>query len=129
MIDEQVGRRLRMRRLMLNITSSELANNIGIAPEELVQVEQGECRAEPVVLRRWIDQLGVRISWCFRDFGHQEEVEWSPEAAQFAPDPADSEIREEVLRLLDEYLQIKDRDARHAVFEHVQRLASGGGAS
>ena len=114
-----------MRRLMLDISLAQLANSVGTTPRELRLIEQGDIRPEPMLLNRILDQLGVGIHWCLREFGRPDEAATS-DSSPIEHSDGDEVLREEALRLLDKFLQIQHHGDRSCILDHAQRLAYDG---
>jgi transcriptional regulator with XRE-family HTH domain len=66
-IDEVIGQRLQARRELMGRSSDEFAAYLGIAPEELEQIEAGARRLGPDLMRRACEALDVMPSYFFTD--------------------------------------------------------------
>jgi transcriptional regulator with XRE-family HTH domain len=69
--DKHVGNRLRMRRLMLNKSQSEIANALGLTFQQLQKYEKGTNRISASRLQRLCSILQVPVSFFFEG-GPQE---------------------------------------------------------
>lgn len=66
-IDVFVGRRIRLRRAMLEMSEDELAAALGVAAGEIRKYERGEVRVSAKRLERIADILEVHFSFFFED--------------------------------------------------------------
>jgi transcriptional regulator with XRE-family HTH domain len=118
-IDQRVGRRIKLRRLLLEIELHHLAGDLGILASSLARMEAGEERPEPALLTRMAGHLGVGADWFFRDF---DVGTCAPEETQ--PDVRSAELRalaqrdvgSEMLELVDLFMQA-DAAGRQAILE------------
>ena len=119
-IDQLVGRRIRLRRLLLQIDLAHLANDLGLSAEALASFEAGKQRPLPTMLDRIASHLGVSVVWFFRNFSVgalDPPVSSDPAHSTVASVPAigESDIAVEVLALLDEFIQLTDAADRRAI--------------
>ena len=119
-VDKQVGRRLRLRRLLLQISRDELANIVGMPTILLEEYEDGQGRIEPALLCKLGRCLGVHVTWFFREFKLCEDVR---QALELNAHDEDTELSEESLLLLDEFVQVRNRNDRSAIIAYAQELA------
>jgi len=71
-----VGRRLRVRRMALDLTADDVARRLGIAPSEYQSYEAGARETPALLLCQAADVLGVPVLWFFSDVmadGEQED--------------------------------------------------------
>ena len=125
-IDVQVGRRLRLRRVLLDIGVGELADVLAIQPKVLMDIENGALRPPAALLCRICRQLGVRITWCFRDFdtATQNDCDYDDDGAE-AGALDDRDFDDAALHLLDQFIQIENDEDRKLIIAHAERLAGG----
>jgi transcriptional regulator with XRE-family HTH domain len=64
-IDRHVGARLRMRRLMLNRSQSEIANALGLTFQQIQKYEKGKNRISASRLQQMCSILQVQVSFFF----------------------------------------------------------------
>ena len=67
-VDRRVGRRIKLRRVLLEIELHHLAGDLGILASALARIEAGEERPAPPLLARIASYLGVSVRSFFRDF-------------------------------------------------------------
>ena len=115
-IDALVGRNIHIHRIDKGLTQTDLAKGIGVTFQQVQKYEQGANRVGGGRLYKIADVLGLPISAFFEgaDSPHHK-VKESPSALLAEP---------LALRLLKSFFQIDDMDARRAVAELVERLAS-----
>jgi transcriptional regulator with XRE-family HTH domain len=115
-IDALVGRNIHIHRIDKGLTQTDLAKGIGVTFQQVQKYEQGTNRVGGGRLYKIADVLGLPISAFFEgaDSPHHK-VKESPLALLAEP---------LALRLLKSFFQIDDMDARRAVAELVERLAS-----
>jgi len=66
--DRQVGVRVRMRRLMLEMSQQALAAGLGVSFQQVQKYEKGDNRMGASRLRRLAEILRVPVSFFFEDF-------------------------------------------------------------
>jgi transcriptional regulator with XRE-family HTH domain len=67
-IDSAVGRRLRLLRLLTNVTTEELAQYLKADAREVAQYEAGKVRLQPTQIAGLVDKLQVPLHWFFLGF-------------------------------------------------------------
>jgi transcriptional regulator with XRE-family HTH domain len=115
-VDALVGRNIRIYRLDKGLTQTDLAKRIGVTCQQVQNYEQGTNRVVGGRLYKIADVLGLPISAFFEGANTaHHKIKESPSALLAEP---------QALRLLRSFCQIDDMDARRAVVEVVERLAS-----
>jgi transcriptional regulator with XRE-family HTH domain len=125
-IDHHVGRRIKMRRLLLEIELHHLAGDLGILASTLAHVEAGEERPTPALLARIGSVLGVSVGWFFRGLDRDAVPTFSEPAqgeaiAQMLPF-AQPDVGSEMFELLDVFLQVDAVDRRAILDDARQRV-------
>lgn len=64
-IDSAVGRRLRLFRLLADLTTDDLTRCLGVDAREIAQYEAGEARLQPTQIAELVDKLQVPLHWFF----------------------------------------------------------------
>jgi transcriptional regulator with XRE-family HTH domain len=117
-VDRLVGRRIRLRRMLLEIEPEHLANDLALTAPLLARLEAGERRPAPTLLSRIAGYLGVNITWFFRDFSTQR-AGVAQDVSESHSRPAAGQqqvgIGEEMLELVDCFVQITDASDRQAI--------------
>jgi transcriptional regulator with XRE-family HTH domain len=71
-VDRRVGERVRMRRLLVNMSQVEMGEKIGVTFQQVQKYEKGTNRIGSSRLHRIAQILGVPISFFFEDIGGQK---------------------------------------------------------
>jgi transcriptional regulator with XRE-family HTH domain len=123
-VDRRVGRRIQMRRLLLEIELHHLAGDLGILASALARMEAGEERASPELVARIANYLGVSVSWFFRDAESEPVASPVQLEAQGAPAGlsgiAQPDVGTEMFELLDHFLQVDGAD-RQAILDYARQ--------
>ena len=123
--DIHVGKRVRMRRLMLKMSQTDLASSAGITFQQVQKYEKGTNRISSSRLQQFANVLDVPISYFF------EDQQFSSKAAK-GDDPQMREARalcdlmatKEGLALANAFQGIKSRVLRLSVVHLVEYLSS-----
>ncbi len=73
-VDVHVGRRLKLRRLMLGMGAEDLASAVGIGPRNVRDYEEGLARISANRLRRFAMRLDLPIAWFFEGLDDARET-------------------------------------------------------
>lgn len=116
-IDIHVGKRIRMRRLFLGMNQEKLANQLGLAFQQVQKYENGANRVSASRLAAIAEILGAPISFFFADLGDTSRT------------PEERETRErlerpETIELVRLYYAIPDQRVRRQFLEMVKAVAS-----
>ena len=119
-VDRLVGRRIRLRRLLLQIELEHLANDLDLSTPLLARFEAGEERPPPSLLARLAGHLGVDVAWFFRDFSVRPAdptalADPERQAGPGLPPTEQSDVGEEMFELLDQFVQVADPTDREAI--------------
>lgn len=118
-IDILVGQRLKLRRTILGLSQTEVANTIDVTFQQIQKYERGANRISASTLYRFAIALGVSVSYFFEDAPKTSEDATTAENALF--DPATMSTRE-TLEMVRAYYRIAIPDIRRRVFELVKSL-------
>jgi transcriptional regulator with XRE-family HTH domain len=121
-IDEQVGSRLRMRRMMLGMSQEKLGEAFGLTFQQVQKYEKGLNRMSASRLQHAAEILGVSVPFFFEGApgGHIEGGD--------TPLPAyvdDFVSSEDGQRLIKAFMRIPRSAVRHRIVDVVQEIASG----
>jgi transcriptional regulator with XRE-family HTH domain len=121
--DRHVGSMLRMRRLMLNLSQTDVANALGVSFQQVQKYEKGTNRISASRLQQLANFLQVPIAFFFG------ELSGSTKAKQLAPGGLPRHAAEFIatsdgLRFVKAYTQIKSRHLRQVVTQLVEELGS-----
>lgn len=122
-VDAHVGSRVRLRRKLLKLTQTELAQKLSLTFQQLQKYEKGHNRISAGRLYRISEALDVPISFFFDDL----PVDLAPVGgAAITPAEAsfDSDVlsKEETSKLLRAYYRIEDPHVRKSIFELVRSV-------
>jgi transcriptional regulator with XRE-family HTH domain len=125
-IDRHVGARVRMRRLMLHMSQSRLAEALSITFQQVQKYEKGTNRVSASKLAQIAAYLEVPIAFFFEGLPH------SPGADENAVEPWTSEITAflattDGLRLSGAFGEIAERKLRRSIVELVAAIADQDG--
>jgi transcriptional regulator with XRE-family HTH domain len=70
-LDVRIGRLIRERRLLLNLTQEKLARLLGITQHQLLKYETGDNRIAASRLVECARALEVPVTWFYQSSGHQ----------------------------------------------------------
>lgn len=114
-VDQHVGERLRMKRIELGFSQTELGNRLGITFQQVQKYEKGSNRIGASRLWRISQALEVPVSWFFEGLDKLESTTISADASAITKligsrdglkfvlalnDIEDAVVRRELLRLL-----------------------------
>jgi transcriptional regulator with XRE-family HTH domain len=119
-VDAHVGVRVRMRRLMLDMTQTSLADKLGITFQQLQKYEKGVNRVGSGRLHQIANILEVPVTFFFEGVPAQKKTNGK------APPPAyvDEFVATSYgLRLTKAFVQIKTSSLQRDIVELIERLA------
>lgn len=110
-VDVHIGKRLKLRRMMIGLSQEDLANAVGVAFQ---QIQKYECAVNRVSTSRlWA--LGTALQ-CPVSFFY-DGMNGTPSDTDVNAAEEDLSSRQETLKLVRAYYTIKDRDTRRHIFE------------
>jgi transcriptional regulator with XRE-family HTH domain len=120
-VDLHVGRRLRLRRLVLGMSQRQLGDAVGLIYQQIQKYERGVDRVSASGLYRFARILNVPVGYFFKGLPH--DVGDGGKAA--ARDGADDHMlqQRETLELIRAYHGIAGRKRRREVYELIRSLA------
>jgi transcriptional regulator with XRE-family HTH domain len=123
-IDKHVGSRIRMRRLMLNVSQEKLGDALGITFQQVQKYEKGTNRISASRLQQAAQILHVSAPFFFEGAlgGHNEDGDTLSPA--YIDDFVSSE---DGLRLIKAFMRIARPAVRHRIVNLVHEIASGEG--
>src|ERR1700746_2268508 len=86
--DKHVGSRLRMRRLMLDMSQTDLANALGLTFQQVQKYEKGANRVSASRLQHLSQILQVPVSFLFEDAPAASGIPQAVKGTAEAPSPA-----------------------------------------
>jgi len=131
-IDKHVGSRLRMRRLMLDMSQTDLANALGLTFQQVQKYEKGANRVSASRLQHLSQILQVPVSFFFEGAPAAFGASQPAKATAEAPSPiyvADFLATSDGLSLVKAFMCIEDAKLRRAVVRLVEGIAPETGSS
>ena len=122
--DKHVGSRVRMRRMMLEMSQTELGNDIGLTFQQVQKYEKGTNRIGAGRLHEISRVLQVPISFFFEGSPNEPGAR----GAADAPLPTyvtDFLATSDGLALTKAFMQIKDSNLRRRIVSLVQEITGG----
>jgi transcriptional regulator with XRE-family HTH domain len=123
-IDKHVGRRMRMRRLMLGMSQSKLGDELGITFQQVQKYEKGANRISASRLHHISDILRVPAPFFFEGAPHVPGEHKSNGAA--LPSPAyvtEFLASSDGLALTKAFMKIKERELQRRIVHLVEEIA------
>lgn len=131
-IDIHVGKRLRLRRILLGLSQEELGEAIGLTFQQIQKYERGGNRIGASRLYKFSVILGVPIQFFFDDIPDAlktvegQVVRGLHDFGKPAPE-TDPLAKRETLELVRAYFRISDASARKQLFDLIKSLANAYG--
>ena len=123
-IDKHVGSRLRMRRLMLDMSQKDVAEALGLTFQQVQKYEKGANRISASRLQRLCQVLQVPIAFFFEGAPQAIGLPKSTEAEAESPDYVrDFLSTSDGLALVKAFTRIRNARLRHAIVALVQQVA------
>ena len=116
-VDAHVGLRVRGRRLVLGISQTRLADELGVTFQQVQKYEKGVNRISPAYLAAIASFLRVPIPFFFEAGPHDRAATAPPDLATQLSSSSTG------VRLVRAFSAITDRDKRAAIVALVQDLA------
>ena len=129
-VDVHVGARVRLRRVLLGMTQTDLGTAIGVSFQQMQKYERGTNRISASRLHDLARVLDVPIEHFFDDMP-PEVAAISPAAKKrgkakklprYEPDPM---VKRETLEFVRAYYKIEDADVRQQVSQLIKTLGAG----
>jgi transcriptional regulator with XRE-family HTH domain len=123
-IDKHVGSRVRMRRMMLEMSQEKLGEALGLTFQQVQKYEKGTNRIGASRLQQIASILQVPVSFFFEGAPHVADV---PKGVGEAPSPAyisDFLATSDGLALTKAFMRIKSPKLRRRIVELVEQIVS-----
>jgi transcriptional regulator with XRE-family HTH domain len=117
-IDRHVGARVRMRRLMLDMTQTELGDKLGLTFQQVQKYEKGTNRIGASRLQHIADVLQVPVAFFFE--GAVGEMKNSEPRSLFVSEFLASS---EGIALVKAYMSIRDAKTRRCIVQLVEQIS------
>jgi transcriptional regulator with XRE-family HTH domain len=122
-IDEYVGRRLRMRRLMLGMSRTRVADALGLTFQQLQKYEKGRDRIGAGRLQQISQILQVRVAFFFEGAPNPPGRQGAQIDASVPDYVSACFASSNGLRLAQAFMQISDPRIRRSIVDHVEHIA------
>jgi transcriptional regulator with XRE-family HTH domain len=125
-IDKHVGSRVRMRRLMLDMSQSDIADALGVTFQQVQKYEKGTNRISASRLQHISQILQVPVPFFFEGAPAASGVRPSAKGTADAPSPAyvsDFLATSDGLALVKAFRGIEDAKLRRAIVRLVEEIA------
>ena len=117
-IDVHVGNRLRVRRVSLGLSQKELADRVGISPQQVFKYERAENLVPAERLLSLSRALGVPIGYFFNDQSAAD-----PDAAEGNAFAQEVLFTPDALEMNRAFIKIEDIGMRRSILKLVRSLA------
>jgi transcriptional regulator with XRE-family HTH domain len=124
-IDKHVGSRVRMRRLMLDMSQADIANALGLTFQQVQKYEKGTNRISASRLQHLSQILQVPVPFFFEGAPAAFGVSQAAKGAADAPSPAyvtDFLATSDGLALVKAFVCIEDAKLRRAIVRLVEEI-------
>ena len=121
--DKHVGSRVRMRRMMLNMSQEKLGDALGLTFQQVQKYEKGTNRIGASRLQQIAQILQVSVSFFFEG---APEIAGAPQGMTEAPSPAyisDFLATSDGLALTKAFMRIKDPKLRRRIVDLVEQIS------
>jgi transcriptional regulator with XRE-family HTH domain len=127
-IDVHVGARIRLRRTLLGISQTTLAEAIGLTFQQVQKYEKGTNRVSSSRLVDMANALEVTVSFFFEEMSAGVQKQTPSELMRTKQQPTNDEDRDplakrETLEFVRAYYKIQDPAVRKRVFELTKAVA------
>ena len=122
--DKHVGTRVRMRRLMLGLSQTKLADALGLTFQQVQKYEKGVNRISASKLQHISEFLQVPIPFFFEGLPGPSEQRTKKDGTLLPSDVFQFIATSDGLSLARSFTQIKRRNLREAIVALVEKLAS-----
>jgi transcriptional regulator with XRE-family HTH domain len=122
-VDKHVGSRVRLRRMMLNMSQTKLGDELGLTFQQVQKYEKGKNRISASRLQQTADALQVPVTFFFEG---APSVPGAPQAKGASPSPAyvtDFLATRDGLALIKAFMRIKDTKLKRGVVNLVEEIA------
>ena len=123
-VDQHVGSRVRMRRMMLAMSQTTLGNALGLTFQQVQKYEKGTNRIGASRLQHICHILQVPVAFLFEG---APSVPGTPQAMEMAPSPAyvtDFLATSDGLALTKAFMRIKNTKLKQRIVELVEEIAA-----
>ncbi len=134
-VDLEVGRQVRLRRILLGLSQAQLASSLAISPQQVALIERGSSQLHAAQLFLLSRTLGTPVESFFSTLSPRAMPTQPPKMGEAAPTSQDikeelgisfdGRSSQEVKRLVKAFLRIPQVDRRLRILRTVQSLTRG----
>ena len=117
LIDAQIGRKVRERRLLLGLSQRDLASSLGISAQQMAKYENGTSSLSAGRLYQVATRLNVPMASLFAGVGSD------PHETAADPSTSEGEVSHGLFELVRTYSSLPDADVQSAVRDLLRALA------
>jgi transcriptional regulator with XRE-family HTH domain len=123
-VDFHVGKRIRMRRLLQDISQEKLAESVGVTFQQIQKYERGANRVSASRLYEFSKSLDVPVEYFFQEFDESpKRARTGRSDTQLESSNADSKLyTRETTDLLKVYYSIEDERIRKKLFKLIRSM-------
>lgn len=123
-VDVHVGKRVRLRRMIVGMTQTDLGNALNITFQQVQKYEQGANRIGSSRIYRISKILGVPVSFFFDDMPNNITDNFAETLEQLENDINDNNMaRKETLNLVRNYYSIDNEGVRRNLYNLVKSMS------
>jgi transcriptional regulator with XRE-family HTH domain len=124
-IDQVIGQRIRLQRTILGLTQSDIAEEIGVAVQQVQKYETGQNRVSAGRLLDMSHAFNVPVSWFYEDSANDVPPELrTPISYPAEPKPSAARA-DDIVELLTNYQSIESTEDRQFLVRLARILATG----
>jgi transcriptional regulator with XRE-family HTH domain len=121
--DKHVGQRVRMRRLMLGMSQTNVADALGVTFQQLQKYEKGANRISASRLQHLAHVFQVPITFFFEGAPHVRGEHHTQTDAPFPQHVSNYLATSDGLHLTRAFMQIRDHKLRQSIVNLVEQIA------
>jgi transcriptional regulator with XRE-family HTH domain len=121
--DTHVGKRVRMRRLMLGMSQTHVADALGLTFQQLQKYEKGMNRISASRLQHVAQIFQVPVTFFFEGAPHVPGEERAQTDAPFPKFVSDYLATSDGLRLTKAFMQIPNAELRRSIVNLIEQIA------
>jgi transcriptional regulator with XRE-family HTH domain len=124
LIDKYVGSRVRMRRMMLDLTQTEVAQAVGVTFQQLQKYEKGDNRISASRLQLLSDVLQAPIAFFFEGLSDPARSTKRTTRPSISQELAGFLGTSDAVRFIKASVQIKNRRLRQTITQLIEDLSN-----
>lgn len=122
-IDKYVGSRVRMRRIALGMSQTQLANQVGVTFQQIQKYEKGTNRVSASRLQQFCEALDVPVHFFFEGAPKSNRL---PRRREGRPEPTyvtDFLVQREGHGIMKSFARIQDSTLRRSIVHVIEAIA------